>query len=73
MGSEMCIRDSTWIPFGGGVRRCIGAGFAMMEGVAVLREVFGAVDVTTVGTDVPQVRNITSVPQRGARIKVTHR
>ena len=64
---------NTWIPFGGGVRRCIGAGFAMMEGVAVLREVFRAVDVTTVGTDVPEVRNITSVPQRGARIKVTHR
>ena len=40
---------NTWIPFGGGVRRCIGAGFAMMEGVAVLREVFTAVDVTTVG------------------------
>ncbi len=31
---------NTWIPFGGGVRRCIGAGFALMEGVAVLREVF---------------------------------
>ena len=30
---------NTWIPFGGGVRRCIGAGFAQMEGVAVLREV----------------------------------
>ncbi|HRD63658.1 MAG TPA: cytochrome P450, partial [Nocardioides sp.] len=64
---------NTWIPFGGGVRRCIGAGFAIMEGVAVLREVFGAVEVTTVGTDVPLVRNITSVPQRGARIKVRHR
>ena len=32
----------------------------MMEGVAVLREVFRAVDVTAVGTDEPQVRNITS-------------
>jgi cytochrome P450 family 135 len=64
---------NTWIPFGGGVRRCIGAGFAMMEGVAVLREVFRAVEVTTVGTDEPQVRNITSVPKRGARIKVTPR
>ncbi len=30
---------NTWIPFGGGVRRCIGAGFSLMEGVAVLREV----------------------------------
>ena len=64
---------NTWIPFGGGVRRCIGAGFAMMEGVAVLREVFKAVDVTAVGTDEPQVRNITSVPRQGARIKVTRR
>jgi cytochrome P450 family 135 len=64
---------NTWIPFGGGVRRCIGAGFAMMEGVAVLREVFRAVDVTAVGTDEPRVRNITSVPTNGARIKVTPR
>ena len=64
---------NTWIPFGGGVRRCIGAGFAMMEGVAVLREVFRAVDVTAVGTDEPRVRNITSVPTYGARIKVTRR
>ena len=61
----------TWIPFGGGVRRCIGAGFAAMEGVAVLREVFSAYDVTAVGPEVPRVRNITSVPRRGARIRVT--
>ncbi len=64
---------NTWIPFGGGVRRCIGAGFAQMEGVAVLREVFAAYDVTAVGDDEPQVRNITSVPRGGARIRVTAR
>ncbi len=64
---------NTWIPFGGGVRRCIGAGFAMMEGVAVLREIFRAVDVTTAGTDEPQVRNITSVPRYGAPISVAPR
>jgi cytochrome P450 len=62
---------NTWIPFGGGVRRCIGAGFAMMEGVAVLREVFTAYDVTALGTDEPKVRNITSVPRRGTRIRVS--
>jgi cytochrome P450 len=64
---------NTWIPFGGGVRRCIGAGFAQMEGVAVLREVFAAYDVSAVGDDVPKVRNITSVPRNGARIRVSAR
>jgi cytochrome P450 len=61
---------NTWIPFGGGVRRCIGAGFSLMEGVAVLREVLTAYDVTASGRDEPKVRNITSVPRRGARIRV---
>ncbi|CUR55276.1 Putative cytochrome P450 135A1 (modular protein) [metagenome] len=64
---------NTWIPFGGGVRRCIGAGFSLMEGVAVLREVLWSWDVDTVGVDEPKVRNITSVPRRGARIRVTLR
>ncbi|HEU4811752.1 MAG TPA: cytochrome P450 [Nocardioides sp.] len=64
---------NTWIPFGGGVRRCIGAGFSLMEGVAVLREVLTAYDVTALGDDEPKVRNITSVPRRGARIRVTAR
>ena len=64
---------NTWIPFGGGVRRCIGAGFSLMEGVAVLREVLAAYDVAAVGDDEPKVRNITSVPRRGARIRVTRR
>ena len=53
------------------MRRCIGAGFSLMEGVAVLREVLTAYDVTAVGDDRPRVRTITSVPRRGARIRVT--
>ncbi|GAA1476993.1 cytochrome P450 [Nocardioides aestuarii] len=61
---------NTWIPFGGGVRRCIGAGFSLMEGVAVLREVLAVHDVEAVGEDRPKVRNITSVPLRGSRIRV---
>ena len=64
---------NTWIPFGGGVRRCIGAGFALMEGAAVLREVFLAWNVHTEHDDSPRVRNITSVPDLGARIHVTRR
>ena len=66
---------NTWIPFGGGVRRCIGAGFSLMEGVTVLGEVLKRYDVRLPAgfADRPKVRNITSVPKRGARIVVHHR
>ena len=30
----------TWLPFGGGVRRCLGAAFAQMEMRIILREMF---------------------------------
>jgi cytochrome P450 len=62
---------NTWIPFGGGVRRCIGAGFSLMEGVVVLREVLSAYGVEALDADRPKVRNITSVPRKGARIRVS--
>jgi cytochrome P450 len=69
------VVPGSWMPFGGGVRRCLGAGFSLMEGVAVLREVLRRYDVTVPPgrTERPRVRNITSVPARGARIEVTPR
>ncbi|HET6152741.1 MAG TPA: cytochrome P450 [Marmoricola sp.] len=69
------VATNTWIPFGGGVRRCIGAGFSLMEGVAVLREVLSTYDVTLPRgtTEEAKVRNITSVPKHGAKIIVTAR
>jgi cytochrome P450 len=69
------VATGTWIPFGGGVRRCIGAGFSLMEGVAVLREVLSRYDLMLPpgATDVPKVRNITSVPRYGARVVVSRR
>ena len=64
---------NTWIPFGGGVRRCIGAGFSLMEGVAILREVLAAYDVRSLADEAARVRNNTSVPRDGARVRVTAR
>jgi cytochrome P450 family 135 len=66
------IAPNTWIPFGGGVRRCIGAAFSLMEGVEVLRTVLlrYAVAVPPGRRDAPKVRNITSVPRHGGRIVV---
>ncbi len=59
-----------WIPFGGGVRRCIGAGFSLMEGAEVLHQVLRRYSITSIEEDVPRVRNITSVPRDGARVRV---
>jgi len=66
------VAPNTWIPFGGGVRRCIGAGFSLMEGVAVLRQVLSRYDVRLPEgpREHPKVRNITSVPRHGARVVV---
>jgi cytochrome P450 len=71
----MRLHPHTWIPFGGGVRRRIGAGFSLSEGVAVLREVLSTYDVRLPAgaSEQPKVRTITSVPRHGARIVVTRR
>jgi cytochrome P450 family 135 len=65
----------TWIPFGGGVRRCIGAGFSLQEAVAVLREALTRYDIHAehARPEFPKPRNVTLVPGRGARIVVTER
>ena len=39
----------TWIPFGGGVRRCLGASFALFEMKAVLRAIAANVTLTRAG------------------------
>ena len=65
---------ATWIPFGGGIRRCLGAGLAMVEAEAVLKTVLRTVDVAPVGRpERAKTRNITTVPGRGARLVVMPR
>ena len=59
----------TWIPFGGGVRRCIGFSFAMAEFEIVLRAVARAGVLQPVGEPEPVVqRFITSSPARGGEV-----
>ena len=62
-----------WIPFGGGVRRCLGASFALYEMRIVLREALRAVRLGTDPGRRPESvtrRAITLAPTRGARIMV---
>src|SRR4051794_39960384 len=58
----------TWIPFGGGRRRCLGASFAMLEMKIVLRAVLAACELRSAGNgyEVARRRNITIRPAEGA-------
>ncbi len=62
------VSAGTWIPFGGGVRRCIGAAFSLMEGTVVLREVLQRFAVHTEQPTGPRLRNITNVPDDKAPV-----
>jgi cytochrome P450 family 135 len=59
----------TWIPFGGGVRRCLGASFAEFEMGVVLRELVNRRRIRPVGGPERSVRStITNVPERGGEV-----
>jgi len=61
----------TWIPFGGGIRRCIGATFAQMEMQVVLRTIAARVALESVGAPEPvRRRGIALVPARGGELRV---
>ncbi len=62
----------TWIPFGGGRRRCIGMSFAVLEMKIVIRELLRAYELQDCG-DGPEVarrRNISIRPARGSRVRL---
>jgi cytochrome P450 len=64
-----------WIPFGGGVRRCIGASFAQVEMKVVLREVLRRVRLRAASRrpERPRALHVTVVPSRGTRVVVEER
>jgi len=64
-----------WIPFGGGIRRCLGASFAEFEMRVVLREVLTRCDLRK-ANPMPEKtgrRNITLSPKDGTPVIVTAR
>jgi cytochrome P450 len=68
----------SWIPFGGGIRRCIGASFAQLEMRLILRTILGELQPGLPGGiwrrgEWVRRRAITLVPAAGARVVWTRR
>ena len=65
----------TFIPFGGGARRCIGAAFAVMEMKTVLSTVLRKVELraTDFRPERPRTHHVTQIPAHGGRVIATRR
>ncbi len=65
----------TWIPFGGGIRRCLGATLAMAEQRVVLRAIMRRTEMGAVepANEPPRHRNVTMVPAHGTRVLLRSR
>jgi cytochrome P450 len=64
-----------WIPFGGGIRRCLGAALAMAEQRVVLTAMARRLDIEAAEPEPEHAvhRNVTMIPSRGARVVVRSR
>jgi cytochrome P450 len=65
----------TWVPFGGGTRRCLGASFALMEMRVVLQRVLERARLRAVDPkpEKVQFRAITLAPRNGVRVVLEER
>jgi cytochrome P450 family 135 len=66
------VESYAWLPFGGGIRRCIGAALAQAEMAEVLRVVCERVELEPVRPEPDPVvlRGITLAPKHGAPVRV---
>jgi cytochrome P450 len=64
-----------WIPFGGGIRRCLGASLAMAEQRVVLEAMTRRLDLEADDLEPEHAvhRNVTMIPSRGATVVVRAR
>ena len=64
-----------WIPFGGGIRRCLGAALAMAEQRVVLEAMARRLDLEAVDPAPEQAmhRNVTMIPAHGGAVRIARR
>lgn len=64
-----------WLPFGGGIRRCVGAAFATFEMQTVIPEVLRLARLESVSPDPAAIkrRAVTLIPDNGAAVRVASR
>jgi cytochrome P450 family 135 len=64
-----------WLPFGGGIRRCLGASFALYEMRVVLATILRRARLETTSEAAERVKRrfVTYTPARGGRVRVTER
>ena len=69
---DAVLTPTTWLPFGGGNRRCLGANLALTELRVILRAVLRGVDLHTTAApgERRRVRGVIHQPHRGAVITV---
>ena len=65
----------TWLPFGGGTRRCLGASLALAEQRVVLEAIARRTDLAPVdpAPEKARHRNVTMIPARGTEVIVRER
>jgi cytochrome P450 len=69
------VDNYAWIPFGGGVRRCVGAAFAQYEMRVILRTLLERAELSAPDPrpERVKIRNVTLAPGRGCRVVLERR